>query len=329
VARRPTIVDVARKAGVAVSTASSALNGKGRVAAATRERVAKAAKALDYRPDAGARGLVTGRAMAIGVRVGAGPGIPQASFFVELLNGAAERAADHGYALTITTSELRHPGLVDALIAVDPLGLPEVQNALDAEIPVVTVGRVPTATLDLPSVDTDHGRSIPALLDHLALSAGEGPAWLLSHKPRPSFVRDIEAAFRGWCRERGVKCRVLPIADDAAGVERVVARELAGGGTPAIVVSVLDRAAAWAQQALLAAGVGIPSETVVAAASDGEVLRLAQPAITSLDLDGAAHGRAAVDIAIELIDGAVAPTVLLPARLVIRASSGAAASAWD
>jgi DNA-binding LacI/PurR family transcriptional regulator len=325
VARRPTIVDVARKAGVAVSTASSALNGKGRVAPETRERVARAARSLHYRPDAGARGLVTRRAMAIGVRVGAGPAIPQASFFVELLNGAAVRAAEHGFALSITASELRQARLVDALISVDPLGVAEVQDALDEEIPVVTVGRVPRARLSFPSVDTDHGRSIPALLDHLAVAAGDGAVWLLSHSDRPSFVRDIEAAFVAWCDEHGVERRVLAPRDDPADVERVVAEVLASAGAPAIVLSVLDRAAAWAQQALLAAGVGIPAQTVLAAASDGEVLRLAHPSITALDLDGAAHGRAAVDLAIELIDGGTPPTVLLPAHLVVRASSGRAA----
>ena len=43
-ARRATIADVARAAGVAVGTASDALNGKGRVAPATRARVREAAR---------------------------------------------------------------------------------------------------------------------------------------------------------------------------------------------------------------------------------------------------------------------------------------------
>ena len=94
--------------------------------------------------------------------------IPEASFFIELLNGAAARAADAGYSIVISTSELRHAGLVDALIAVDPLGRTEVQDALDAGVPVVTVGRVPRDELPTPSVDTDHGRSISLLLGHLA-----------------------------------------------------------------------------------------------------------------------------------------------------------------
>src|SRR6185436_18711691 len=53
----PTIRDVARLAGVARTTASDALQGRGRVSEATRARVEAAAAALRYRPHAGARDL--------------------------------------------------------------------------------------------------------------------------------------------------------------------------------------------------------------------------------------------------------------------------------
>lgn len=327
-ARRPTIADVARRAGVAIGTASDALNGKGRVAEGTRARVREAARSLDYRPDAGARGLVTGRAMAIGVRVGRGPVIPEASFFIELLNGAAARAADAGYSIVISTSELRHAGLVDALIAVDPLGRGEVQDALDANLPVVTVGRVPRDELATPSVDTDHGRSISLLLGHLASTARPGAAWLLSLEDRSSFVGDVEAAFSRWCVRAEREARILTAPEQPEAVERAVAEAIAHAGPPAILVSAFDRPAVWSVQALKAAGVAIPGDTVVGAATDGDVLRVAQPSITALDLDGGAHGRAAVDLALQAItEGEVAPqTILLPARLVERESSAALAA---
>lgn len=327
-ARRATIADVARRAGVAVGTASDALNGKGRVAEETRTRVREAASSLDYRPDAGARGLVMGRAMAIGVRVGRGPVIPEASFFIELLNGAAARAADAGYSIVISTSELRHAGLVDALIAVDPLGRSEVQDALDANLPVVTVGRVPRDELATPSVDTDHGRSISLLLGRLAATARSGPAWLLSLEDRSSFVGDVEAAFSRWCARLQREARILNAPEHPDAVERVVLAAMAEAGPPAILVSAFDRPAVWCVQALIRAGVAIPGDTVVGAATDGDVLRIAQPSITALDLDGAAHGRAAVDLALQAVtEGRVAPqTILLPARLVERESSAALAA---
>lgn len=62
-----TLSDVARLAGVSVSTASKALNGRDEVAAATRTRVLRAAAELSFQPNALARGLISGRTRTIGL----------------------------------------------------------------------------------------------------------------------------------------------------------------------------------------------------------------------------------------------------------------------
>lgn len=65
--RSARLVDVARAAGVSVPTASQVMNDTGRVAEATRKRVLDAARELDYRPNALARGVAVGRSRTIGV----------------------------------------------------------------------------------------------------------------------------------------------------------------------------------------------------------------------------------------------------------------------
>ena len=55
--RAVTLEDVAREAGVAVSTVSRALSRPERVSARTREHVQAVARRLDYRPNLLARGL--------------------------------------------------------------------------------------------------------------------------------------------------------------------------------------------------------------------------------------------------------------------------------
>ncbi|MGQ9854930.1 MAG: LacI family DNA-binding transcriptional regulator, partial [Candidatus Oleimicrobiaceae bacterium] len=62
----PTIKDVAQRAGVAVSTVSLVINGKGRVSPATRARVLRAVAELNYHPHRSARGLVTQRSGNLG-----------------------------------------------------------------------------------------------------------------------------------------------------------------------------------------------------------------------------------------------------------------------
>ncbi|GAA1305935.1 LacI family DNA-binding transcriptional regulator [Saccharothrix xinjiangensis] len=63
----PTLNDVAKLAGVSISTASKALNGRDEVAPATRTRVLNAAARLSFRPNALARGLISGRTRTIGL----------------------------------------------------------------------------------------------------------------------------------------------------------------------------------------------------------------------------------------------------------------------
>ena len=63
----PTVADVAARAGVSVGTVSKAMNGRGQLRDATRERVLAAAKELGFQPNALARGLLEGRTYTVGV----------------------------------------------------------------------------------------------------------------------------------------------------------------------------------------------------------------------------------------------------------------------
>ncbi|HXW43959.1 MAG TPA: LacI family DNA-binding transcriptional regulator [Streptosporangiaceae bacterium] len=66
-ARRPTIRDVAAQAGVSIGTASKALNGQGKLRAATRERVAAVARELGFAPNVLAKALLAGRTYTVGL----------------------------------------------------------------------------------------------------------------------------------------------------------------------------------------------------------------------------------------------------------------------
>ena len=66
-AKSPTIIDVAREAGVSKSAVSRALLGQGDVSAETLERVRAAADRLGYVPNAMARGLVSQRTKTLGL----------------------------------------------------------------------------------------------------------------------------------------------------------------------------------------------------------------------------------------------------------------------
>ena len=68
---RPRLADVARMAGVDVSTASRVLRGETnqRIREETRERILKSARDLDYSPNTLAQGLRTSRSQTLGLIV--------------------------------------------------------------------------------------------------------------------------------------------------------------------------------------------------------------------------------------------------------------------
>jgi LacI family transcriptional regulator len=96
-ARRATIKDVAAKVGVSPMTVSRAINGREGIRSETRAAVMAAIEALDYKPNAAARSLVTSAELRIGVIYSN----PSAAFMSEFLTGAFEEAASRGARLVI------------------------------------------------------------------------------------------------------------------------------------------------------------------------------------------------------------------------------------
>ena len=65
--KRPTIADIASRAGVTKAAVSFALNGQPGVSAATRERILAIANEIGFQPSSAARALSDGRAGAFGL----------------------------------------------------------------------------------------------------------------------------------------------------------------------------------------------------------------------------------------------------------------------
>ncbi|HTN59754.1 MAG TPA: LacI family DNA-binding transcriptional regulator [Protaetiibacter sp.] len=88
------LIDVAEAAGVSITTASQVMNGRGRVADTTRARVLAAAQRLDYRPNALARSVASGRSRTIGVLAENAAG----AFCMPVLIGINRELSSHDFA---------------------------------------------------------------------------------------------------------------------------------------------------------------------------------------------------------------------------------------
>src|SRR5690625_1171294 len=100
--RRPTIVDIARSAGVSKGAVSCALNGRPGVSDTTRSRILQIAGQLGWAPSSAARALSDGRAGAIGLIIDR-PALVLGTetFFMRFLAGIQEELADGGTALML------------------------------------------------------------------------------------------------------------------------------------------------------------------------------------------------------------------------------------
>src|SRR3954449_3705367 len=90
--RRPTIADVARRAGVSAAAVSFAVNDRPGVSPQTRTRILAAARELGWRPSASARALTEARTRAIGLVLARGAGQLEVDTFSVRFLSAIERA---------------------------------------------------------------------------------------------------------------------------------------------------------------------------------------------------------------------------------------------
>src|SRR5215207_294333 len=98
--RMATMVDVARLAGVSISTVSHVLNGTRNVEPATRQRVLTAIEKTGYRQDTLARAMRRSRTDSIGLVV-SDAGEPA---FAEMVHGVEDAAAERGLTLLLANS---------------------------------------------------------------------------------------------------------------------------------------------------------------------------------------------------------------------------------
>lgn len=145
--RKPSLKDVASRAGVSAMTASNVVRGASGVSTATRERVLEAVAELGYRPNASARQLRSGRSGIIALAV------PRMSspYFAELAQIVIEEADTYGWTVLIdqTKSDPErerqvaagiHPALIDGVIFFPETLGPDDMAERDGRVPMVLLG---------------------------------------------------------------------------------------------------------------------------------------------------------------------------------------------
>lgn len=334
-ATRPTIRDVAKAAGVSVTTVSHALNDKGRVDPATRALVVQVVRQLGYRANRHARGLRSGRsgALALLLPVRAGTQADEAlslDFYMRLASAAAAAAFAQEQALMLLPPAIVQTGLrglgVDGGIVVDPSPLdPRVSLLTEQGLPVVTIERDLARPDDRWYVASETDANTRQVLDHLAAQGARRIA-LLVPKTDWGWATETLGAYDSWAREHGAARLVVPVAMQPGEESAFAAagRLLAGRRPPDAIFVVAARFIRGVLRAATAAGRRVPGELLIAAGVDSVQAREGDPPVTALDLHPERQAEVAVEMLLARLDGGepAAPRHL-PATLRLRASTGA------
>jgi DNA-binding LacI/PurR family transcriptional regulator len=332
---RPSIREVAREAGVSVTTVSHALNGKGRLDGSTRERVVEVARRMGYHPNRNARGLRSGRTDTIALLLPLPPGRRrqpvEIDFYLELLTASVDAAFQHDQALVQlpplqTADDLRRFAL-DGGIVVDPVrDDPRVAMFDELELPLVTLGDHDARPDDRWTVIADSAGTAHAMCDHMAEQGARRIGMLTVDIDWSWFTDGIEA-YRGWCAEHGQE-PILALAkrDKLETSMRAAVAELLDRPAPPDGVFVPPQ---WLASGLLTVagerGIDVPGDMLIGVGVDSGLARGSQPPLTAVDLDAPKMAREAVALLMQQINGTpgpdrfrVVPTTLLPRQSTTR-----------
>lgn len=328
---KATIHDVAAEAGVSIATVSKALNGTGRMTAETRERVLAAAKALNFRPNALARGLHSKRSFTVGLLTDDVYG----RFALPVMQGVTEGLIDHGVSVFLCALE-ENPVLaqshLDALVEKQVDGIVVAGRRVDRILPVDLGG----LTVPVVHVMSEGGPERVSFLPDEEQGAREAVAHLvaqgrrrIAHVTGPERFRVAGERAEGW-RAALAEAGLAPQGpgamfgrwSEAWGHEAIAA--LWAGEPPDAVFCGNDQIARGVIDALRERGVAVPGDVAVVGFDNWEIVATeTRPPLSSVDMNLRELGRqAGLDLLAEINGAEVAPGVRrLPCTLKVRASS--------
>ncbi|MFF8715598.1 LacI family DNA-binding transcriptional regulator [Streptomyces sp. NPDC015184] len=333
---RPTLEEVAARAGVGRGTASRVINGSPKVSAQTREAVEAAVAELGYVPNRAARALAGNRTDAIALVVPE----PETRFFAEPYFsdivrgvGAALADTDMQLLLTLVGSDRERRRLaqyltahrVDGVLLVsvhadDPL--PDLLEQLG--MPAVTSGRR-SASDPFASVDSDNFGGARAAVDHLFSRGRRTIATITGRLDVYGAQRRLDGyreAIAGTGLEPDEQL-IAPGDFTEEGGARAMRELLVRRPDIDAVFAASDVTAAGARQVLREAGRRIPDDVALIGFDDSAVARHMDPPLTSVRQPIEEMGRTMARVLLQEIarETQERPQIVLPTELVVRDSS--------
>lgn len=328
--RKPTIIDLAKAAGVSPTTISHAFSGRRQVDPVTRDRIVALAEQIGYRPNQAAQRLRSGRTGTIALAstmpfaVAAGPS--RLGFLMEIAASAAMTALGRDVALCLVPPLMSGGSLdgvgFDGVIVVEPArDDPLIAYFESRHTPVVAIGQVPDRP-DIPAVDLQSRLTADLVLSHLRAAGCRHIGLITGAAGRTSYEETV-AAYAGFTAGNGMAPVMLRLdeggGEDLAQTES--ARLLADHPELDGLYVTVDAFATGVMTTLAALGLRVPQQMRLATRYDGMRAQLSQPPLTAVNLHLDRVAELAVELIFQQIEGQVVPQPSPMPTLVARGST--------
>jgi len=312
----PSIKDIAREAGVAISTVSNVINKKGIVGTETEKKVLKALEKIQYRPNIIARGLRTRSTSTIAIIVQdiVNP------YTSHVIKGMEEVARKRGYTLLIacTYYDIREEKkqidvfldqFVDGFVFLggyDNQGV--VRRVYDRGIPLVSVDRE-IDDPDIPYVLIDNLEAMKKAVDYLCSFGHKKIGYVTFRFEYQSTSRN---RYLGYCKgleENHIDYDPeIVIIDDymklneTEGTFEVVSKFLKKGALPTAFACISDVNAFGLVKALKAEGIKIPQEVSVIGFDNISFSNFMEPPLTTIKQPKKLMGATAMNLLLDMVE---------------------------
>lgn len=325
-----TIKEVAKQAGVSISTVSRVFNNTAFVDEPTKEKVLLAAKALHYSPNQAARSLTKSETRTIGLVL---PGI-FGEYFSEVLRGMDAVASDADYDIMISgakgiTSKFQKSiramsGRVDGLIIMSPIiqGT-ELRELIPMNIPTVLLNSDEEHP-DFDTVNINNSEGAYLAVNHL-IRLGHRRIALIKGSENTYDSQQRTEGYRKAIRANGLdqyRVEVSGSFTKVSGYDAAI-QLLAQEERPTAIFAANDAMALGAMSALQEHSIAVPNSIAVVGFDDIPMSQFSMPKLTTIRVDLNHFGRFAMErvlAAVRQKDVHAVEHTMLSVELIVRAS---------
>lgn len=315
------IKDVAKAAGVSTSTVSRIINNNPLISAETREKTLKVMKELNYVPNSMARGLSNQKAFTVALLVNISePKAYSNPFFYEVIHGIETIVYDNGLCLIIANLQtpMKKENMLDWLIhgkrtqgVILPSAIVDAQMVRDLKsikFPFIVLGEPADCREPIDWVDVNNAQGGQQAVHHLVQQGYRNIAFIGGSR-KEIFNRNRLAGYREALEANGMAYNPEHVREGGGSKEDgfLMTRELLKQqDRPDAIVCGDNFLSLGAIKAALEAGLNVPRDLGVLSFDNFPIAELAEPALTTVDIDVFEMGVQAANLLFKRIDNPAA-----------------------